>query len=227
MIGLIRPLVVPLLKLELKPPHLPEGQHLVRHLRPALVWLKLKYAVAALGFAWPVVVSLIGSVVIIKQLGGWGVLLVALLCLGLFAFVSFSMVAIRLDFELRHYLIGDRSLRVSQGALTRQEVTLSYANIQNVEVRQGPIARLFGLQSLTVSTAGGGGDPRMGGGHQVTLDGLTDAGGLRELMLSMMQKHKDMGLGGDKVEPAPTHLPLKALQEVRDAAVALRNSVVS
>ena len=50
------------------------------------------------------------------------------------------MVTTRVDFELRHYLVGDRSLRVAQGAWTREEVTLSYANVQNIEVNQGPLA---------------------------------------------------------------------------------------
>ncbi|MBL8951206.1 MAG: hypothetical protein JNK82_10545, partial [Myxococcaceae bacterium] len=40
----VRPLFLPLLKLKLEPPHLPEGVTLVRHLRPAEAWLGLKYA---------------------------------------------------------------------------------------------------------------------------------------------------------------------------------------
>jgi membrane protein YdbS with pleckstrin-like domain len=131
------------------------------------------------------------------------------------------------DYELRHYLVGDRSLRVTQGVWKREEVTLSYANIQNLEVAQGPLQRLFGFKSLTISTAGADATAAangLGNSHLVQLVGLPDADELRVLMLSMLKQHKDTGLGDVAHHAAPTGLSLKRLEEVRAAALALRDA---
>src|SRR5438094_857286 len=50
-VRLLKPLFLPLLRLKLEPPHLPEGVTLVRHLRPAEPWLGLKYAGVVFGFS--------------------------------------------------------------------------------------------------------------------------------------------------------------------------------
>ena len=36
------------------------------------------------------------------------------------------------------------------------ETTISFENVQNVEVRQGPLQRYFGIADVVVQTAGGG-----------------------------------------------------------------------
>jgi membrane protein YdbS with pleckstrin-like domain len=136
--------------------------------------------------------------------------------------IGLALVTTRVDFELRHYLVGDRSLRVAQGAWTREEVTLSYANVQNLEVNQGPLERFFGFKSLTISTAGADSTPGNENSHLVTLVGLTDADELRALILGMLKEHKDAGLG-DPVA-APTSFSVARLEELRDAALALRDA---
>ena len=40
---LLKPLILPLLKLDPKPPHLPEGSSLVRELKPSGAWLSFRY----------------------------------------------------------------------------------------------------------------------------------------------------------------------------------------
>ena len=223
LLNLLKPIFVPLLKLSFKAPHLPEGVSLVRELKPQRAWLSLKY----LGTFFRHLFSL-GAVVVLSGVslmtsgrqGFWLGVLAAAFGVFIAFVVAFELVAARVDFELRHYLVGDRSLRVSHGALTRQEVTLSYANVQNIEVTQGPFERLFGIQSLVVTTAGGASErPGEQGGHRAVLAGLNNADELRALMLSMLQKHKDSGLGD-----ADKHASLDAvgLSQVRDAAVKLR-----
>jgi membrane protein YdbS with pleckstrin-like domain len=224
-VRLVQPLFLPLLKLELKPPHLPEGVTLVRHLKPADAWLGLRYAGALVGIVFQLfVVSavLVGALAAQKPEAiaiAAGVLLVLLFVM------AFTLVTTRIDFELRHYLIGDRSLRVSQGAIVRREVTLSYANVQNIEVMQGPLERLFGIKSVTVSTAGGSAVPGQVDAHQVVIAGITDADAVRELILGMVKKHRDAGLGDAQHASGTAEAADAALlAEVRDAAVALRDA---
>jgi membrane protein YdbS with pleckstrin-like domain len=225
-VQLLKPLFLPLLKLKLEPPHLPEGVTLVRHLKPAEAWLGLKYAGVLLGFSVQLFVLSSGLVAALAARNtepaiALGVIL-SFLVLGLVA----SLVTTRIDFELRHYLVGDRSLRVSQGAVIRREVTLSYANVQNIEVVQGPLERLFGIKSVTISTAGGAAVAGAHTSHQVVLAGITDADAVRELILGMVKQHRDAGLGEAQHAKQPDGLDPRLLEEIRDAALALRDAAV-
>ncbi|MEW6432323.1 MAG: PH domain-containing protein [Myxococcota bacterium] len=223
LLGLLRPIFLPLLKLNLAPPHLPEGSTLVRHLRPSSAWLAYRYLQTLFGLLNQFIGVGVMAVIFVTKLGKGGVLLALLLAVIEFFVVGLALVVARVDYELRHYLVGDRSLRVAQGAWRREEVTLSYANVQNIEVMQGPLERLFGFKSLTVSTAGSDGSPQDDASHLVTLVGLENADELRELILGMLRRRKDSGLGDTAPKPTAA-LDLVRLREVRDAAVALRDA---
>lgn len=223
LLGLLRPIFLPLLKLNLAPPHLPEGSALVRHLRPSSSWLAYRYLQVLFGLLNQFIGVGVMAVVLVTKLGKGGVLLALLLAVIELFVVGFALVVARVDYDLRHYLVGDRSLRVAQGAWRREEVTLSYANVQNIEVLQGPLERLFGFKSLTVSTAGSDGSPQDDASHLVTLVGLENADELRELILGMLRQHKDSGLGETVPKPSAA-LDVARLIEIRDAAVALRDA---
>jgi membrane protein YdbS with pleckstrin-like domain len=225
LVGWLRPLFLPLLKLSLDPPHLPEGSSLVRALKPTEQWLAYRYLAALLGLLYPTVAAGAAAValVVAQPRYGWiGAFLLVAVEVGM---IGFSLVAIRVDYELRHYLVGDRSLRVVQGAWKREEVTLSYANIQNIEVTQGPVERLFGFKSLTISTAGSDAPTAAGHGlgHSAAMKGLADAEELKRLILDMLRGQKDSGLG-DAHGHELHDLPLARLEEVLKAAVALRDA---
>jgi membrane protein YdbS with pleckstrin-like domain len=53
------------------------------------------------------------------------------------------------------YALGRRSIRIRSGLFTITEATVTYDNIQNVKLNQGPLQRLFGISSLEIETAGG------------------------------------------------------------------------
>lgn len=223
LLGLLRPIFLPLLKLNLAAPHLPEGSTLVRHLRPSNSWLAYRYLQTLFGLLNQFIGVGVMAVVFVTKMGKGGVLLALLLAVIEFFVVGLALVVARVDYDLRHYLVGDRSLRVAQGAWRREEVTLSYANVQNIEVMQGPLERLFGFKSLTVSTAGSDGSPQDDTSHLVTLVGLENADELRELILGMLRQHKDSGLGDTAPRPTAA-LDVVRLREVRDAALALRDA---
>jgi membrane protein YdbS with pleckstrin-like domain len=228
LVSALRPLVQPLLKLRFEPPTLPEGSQTLRRLKPSQRYLAYAYTGAVLSHALPV---LFAPVLLISGLAvgghaGWPLVLVGvLLLITTLVTLGVSLVVLRLDWELRDYLIGSRSLRLRQGAFVQRELTLSYANVQNVEVTQGPLERLFGFKSLRVSTAGGsrGGPGERGApSHEARLVGLEDAESVRDLVLGALRQQRDTGLGDPSHEVTRTRAQL--LAEIRDAAVALQRA---
>lgn len=225
-LNILKPLFLPLLKLDFTAPHLPEGTALVRSLKPSERWLGYRYLQTLFGFLNQFIGVAIGIIALVTSLEKWGVVLsVVILILEFFA-IGFALVTVRVDFELRHYLVGDRSLRVAQGAWKREEVTLSYANVQNIEVTQGPIERLFGFKCLTLSTAGADSSPGAEHSHLVKLVGLEHAEELQQLILGMLRQAKDAGLGEPvAARTADTAANLRArLHEIKLAAVSLKEA---
>lgn len=223
LVKILRPLYLPILKLQLQAPHLPEGSTLVRELKPEPGWLTLRYLGVCLGAVGPLIGAVLAGGTLIATLPSSGWIFAATILLAVFAVLGFGLVATRLDYELRHYLVGDKSLRVSQGAIVRREVTLSYANVQNLEVTQGPFEMLFQIKTLTISTAGGSARPGTVNPHLAKLEGLKNADEVKQLILGMLKGQKDAGLGEPHDAAHSGGLDTAALEEVRIAAVNLRN----
>ena len=134
-------------------------------------------------------------------------------CLGFgFAFLQlpFSYALIRLDYEQRWYLVTDRSLRLRYGLWNVREMTLSFANVQQITLRQGPVQRLLGLGDLVVTTAGGGSLPTGEHGrvqtpwHSGILHSVDNAEEIRDLIQKRLRLLKTAGLG-DADDPEPSH----------------------
>lgn len=124
--------------------------------------------------------------------------------------IPISFLVVRLDYRYRWYMTTDTSLRIREGITTMRERTMTYANIQNLSLKQGPVQRFFGISDLQVRTAGGGG----GEGGEESKKGLSDADNMhlgyfrgvdnaeeiRDLILGQMRGLRDSGLG-DPDEP--------------------------
>lgn len=169
------------------------------------------------------------------------VLLLALLFLALFMVAAqalFHLAVLRLDFEKRWYVVTDRSLRVREGVVVVREMTISFANIQDVAVTQGPLERMLGIANVRVTTAGGGGGAGAGHGartptsyslHQAWFRGIANAEEIRDLVIARQRALKDSGLGDpdDLATPAAMDLDapvLDALRAVLEEARALRQA---
>lgn len=115
---------------------------------------------------------------------------------------------IRLDYDMRYYVLTDRSLRIRRGALTIEESTYTFANVQNLTLHQGPLERWLGITHLQLDTAGGGVQKNAEGGenmhHHGRLDGidLQTAGELRDRILRLVRSYRDAGLGDEPSAPA-------------------------
>jgi membrane protein YdbS with pleckstrin-like domain len=145
----------------------------------------------------------------------------------------FSLAVLRLEYEKRWYIVTDRSLRVREGVISVREMTVTFANIQNVAVMQGPIQRVLGLADLQVETAGGGSantnqkqiGPNL---HVAWFRGIDNAEEVKVLIHDRLRKLKDAGLGDhdDHASPHAAATPppgwLEALRAVLEEARALR-----
>lgn len=161
-----------------------------------------------------------------------------------FVQLPFSFFLVLLDWEMRWYIVTDRSLRIREGVVRVKEMTMTFANIQEVSIRQGPIQRLLGISDLRVRTAGGGGSakgppakqrqqeehsPHIGFFH-----GVDNAPEIRDLILSRLKQARDAGLGdpdqarrGDAAVPAVAGRVLQAGRALLSEAQALRRTVAA
>jgi hypothetical protein len=127
---------------------------------------------------------------------------VVLACVALAWFLVQSMISytlLRLDYDMHWYKVTDRSLRIREGVWFVREMTMSFANIQNISMSQGPLQKYFGVSDLVVESAGGGGgregQPGQMNLHRGVFRGVDNAEALREMMLERLRQLKDGGLG--------------------------------
>lgn len=113
--------------------------------------------------------------------------------------IPITYAAVRLDFELRWYIVTDRSLRIRAGIFKLRESTMSFANIQQVVVSQGPLQRLLGIADLRVQSAGGGGakedQAHRDSLHTGIFHGVDNATEIRDLILERLRRFREAGLG--------------------------------
>lgn len=118
--------------------------------------------------------------------------------------LPFSFFLVLLDWQLRWYIVTDRSLRIREGVVRVREATMTFANVQEVSIEQGPVQRLLGISDLKVRTAGGGsgsGPPakqRQQEAHSPHIGyfhGVDNAGAIRDLILARLKQLRDAGLG--------------------------------
>ena len=153
--------------------------------------------------------------------------------------IPFTYFLRRLDYELRWYIVTDRSLRLRWGVAKVNETTMSFANLQQVEMTQNPIQRLLGLGDVRVQSAGGGGGGKEGNSHaedsmhRARFHAVDNAPEIRDLILERLRRYRQAGLGDpddpnhaeESALPATPGDTLEAAREVLAEARALRASI--
>jgi len=151
--------------------------------------------------------------------------------------IPVTYAIVRLDWEMRWYIVSDRSLRIRAGIWHVQEMTMTFANIQQISVHQGPLQRVLGIYDLEVSTAGGGAAMHPAHGvktnssHRGFFHGIDNAPEIRDMILERLRRLRDTGLG-DPDEPEAAEPParemeapvLAAARELLREAQALRRA---
>jgi len=127
--------------------------------------------------------------------------------------LAVTYTTVRLDYELRWYVVTDRSLRIRSGLWKVEEMTMSFANLQQVMVSQGPLQRLLGIADLRVESAGGGAasnSEQVHGNlmHTGVFRGVENAVEIRDLILSRLRSFRESGLGDlDEIQRAARTRP--------------------
>ncbi len=143
----------------------------------------------------------------------------------LLAGMPFTYYLQRLDYRFRWYMVTDRSLRIRNGIWSVEELTMTFANIQDIAVTAGPLQGFLGLADIEVRSAGGGTpgpDGTTSGKHSARFEGVDNAEALRDLIQDRLRHYRDAGLGdGDHHAPVAQE-PAEAAQRVLAEARALR-----
>jgi membrane protein YdbS with pleckstrin-like domain len=141
-----------------------------------------------------------------------------------------AYVAIHLRYDTTWYVVSNRSLRIRRGIWLLHETTITYENIQNIRVMQGPTQRAFGIGNVLVETAGGGSASSESPGsslmHRGLIEGVDSASEIRDLILSHLRKTRTAGLGdemtpGERRRSSWSAEQLAILREIREAARVL------
>lgn len=222
-------LILRLFRVDPSPPEAPRGSHAsVRVMRASPKYFRYS------------VLALVGSAVAL-----FGVLIVVAIALAFSdepaaTLVPLALAAVflpifatryfcaRVDYELRYYVLTDKSVRVRGGAWVVDEQTISYANVQNVRVVQGPLQRLFGIANVHIDTAGGGASSEAGHqvakGHGVVIAGVENSAEIRDAILEHLRRHAaDSGLGDpDDASDRRSSVSPEALAALREVVAQAR-----
>jgi len=151
------------------------------------------FGLVAVGAIIPKIeLMMVARILLIIEAAGWVLF---------FAAIPFSLAVVVLDFEMRWYMMTDRSLRIREGIFVVREKTMTFANIQKTTVHQGPLQRLLGIADVEVRSAGGGsgkGHEDEEGRHLVHVGhfrGVDGAERIRDLILEGVRRQRDAGLG--------------------------------
>lgn len=149
-----------------------------------------------------------------------------------------AYVAIHLRYDSTWYVLSDRSLRIRRGIWTIHETTITFENVQDVKIRQGPVQRVFGISDVLVATAGGGGSKHGEGdlslpSHTGLIEGVEDAARIRDLIMARVRRSRSAGLGDEAREdratsrsgaPGWTAEHVAVLREIRDGLREVRSA---
>ncbi|MSR56164.1 MAG: PH domain-containing protein [Planctomycetaceae bacterium] len=214
-------------KVPAKPPELPmlpgEIPDVFQPAEGFLRYLKFQFWIGLTAFDGAI---LIGWIAIVLASPKWGaVLALPALAIAILPDIV-AYIAIHLQYDTTWYVMTQRSLRIRRGIWTIRETTITFENVQNVTVNQGPVQRFFGIADVQVDTAGGGGHAAgkeqagAGASHRGIIAGVADPQRIRDLILSRLRHSQTAGLGDELPEPrvaarwSPAHIA--ALSEIRD-----------
>ena len=218
-----------------EPPGLPTASGTpLASMRPCDGWLryrKLSFAFTVLTVLVPLLV--VGAILFVQNpLAAAGLLVPGLVLLTLGGLMGY--VSLHLGYDTTWYVLSDRSLRIRRGVWTLHETTITFDNVQNVKITQGPLQRLLGFSDLVVETAGGGGgvtrQQQEQSSHVGLLEGIEAPQVLREQIMERVRASRTTGLG-DPHEAAPTAggpegwtaAHLEALREIATHVATLRS----
>ena len=170
---------------------------IVDRLRPAPGWLRYGRVsrVILFGFLFVLALAIVPLLIASEPVPG---LVVGSIAFPLIlVFFALTWIGLHLAYASTWYVLGPRSMRLRRGMLIIHEETITFENVQDVAVSQGPLQRYFGISDLVVKTAGGGGGDTGSATHRGVIAGIEDAAGLRERIMAQVRASGNAGLGDE------------------------------
>lgn len=189
-------------------------------------WLMFQWIFAALAALLLALIALLPSIQVLPKLPAWGQALwvsaEGFILAAAFSFIVVSYYAVRLNYELRWYIVTDRSLRIRNGIWSVEELTMTFANIQDIRINAGPLQTYLGLADLIVSSAGGGQHATPGlNPHLACFSGIDNAESVRNLITDRLRQYRDAGLG-DHEQSTPAAASTSTIEDEAAARQVLR-----
>jgi len=222
-----------------EPPHIQgAGDDGVKSFRPAEGYLRYTKFYFWIGLASIDIVLTVAWLALLIAMPIVGILVAPLAWAIIILPDIVAYIAIHLRYDTTWYVLSDRSMRLRRGIWTIHETTITYENIQNVSIKQGPLQRYFGIADVLVETAGGGaatgGESGTIVGHFGLLEGIANAEEVRNLILAKWSASRSSGVGEDEAQDLLTRArpvtvresqwkpaQVELLEEIRDLAVRL------
>lgn len=138
------------------------------------------------------------------------------------------LVATKFQFDSTWYALTDRAARMRRGIWIVHETTVTFENVQNVRVEQGPLERWFDLSRVIIETAGagssGGKNPQLTASRAV-IEGVRNAEELRDRILRRVREATGAGLGDEEESDAPRSSRARFSRDHLDALRAIRDEL--
>ena len=154
-------------------------------------------------------IAIVGTWVVVVIVEPWlgALLFVPMLALAIMPDVV-AYIALRLRYDTMWYVMNERSIRIRRGIWIIQETTITFENIQNVLVTQGPLQRWFGIASVVIQTAGAGAAGRIRRSRRALALGLIE--GVADARAAGLVSGEDeggprRGLGDDRAGETHRH----------------------
>ena len=84
-----------------------------------------------------------------------GVVCIALIAALVVMLVIFLVILPPIRYVRWRYELSDEYLDIAKGIIWRKRYIIPFIRVQNTDTRQGPLLRMMGLASVTISTAAG------------------------------------------------------------------------
>lgn len=183
------------------PPEIPGKPREAHQFKPSqgfLDYLKLWFWIVL----WIIDLSLLACWIIIFVVQWWVGLLLTPIALAVIILPDiFAYIAIHLRYDTTWYVLTERAMRIRRGIWIIEERTITYENIQNVKVTQGPVQRHFGIADVVVETAGAAATTGKHGttvSNQGRIEGVSNAQEIRDRVLAKMRESQSAGLGDEE-----------------------------
>ena len=155
-------------------PEVPE--HVVFTLRPAVVFVGVKYAIAAV--VWLIATAIVAAVASLTNLSAV-VGAVIVLIVGVAAFVKPALAHLRRQRNL--YTLTSHKLEIQQGVLSTTVRNIPLSKIQDVTVSASFIGRLLGLGDIRIDNA----SENLG---QIVIRGVRDPKRYADMLLAELRR---------------------------------------